>query len=529
MKEVVKKTVVGITAMMVLSGGASASWMDEWGEREKRQYRRTLNQIKEINEKEIMWGKERDATPSTYVLLDPPLARPKLEEPVEAGHIVVEWFNTYLDPDGTNEGSKEVYKAINRHWIPDVHNNSGPIGTSGYTWIRKWIVTEGRGLDPYWNKKREQTQEIILGILKYLEEGASIEKKHLGNKIFLKWGEEYLSGYPSLNNEEDTRRIIKEAGESWKEWKRMTSEYVEERRKKARDRWELMAKRAEEQFEGVFDSFPHPIILIEGKYLLTLNTVRRQGGRKAAERLFQIANRLIREEAERKVFVEFKTEEHLNELKWDRKRKPEDDEVIELREPFKTERKEGEIEVQWLFTYITDDGRPKDNEWLEYNIGRWQDWLWEVGVDVRVTRGAIVSDQGHFLDHQRRHQRIANAWGKTWNANRHHMLHKEMRDYLAEDARGIGTDKTEREFIRNKVSNGGYELYVDMLISEDAKQRVRELQRKGQVVSELAKRSGNRRGPIFLVDGKYLVRTGSTMDTFQTMNWIIAKIMEEKG
>ena len=510
---------ITIAALMLMGGQASANWMDEWSGAEKRQYRNTVKQIERMNTQILGWGNERNASPSTYVLLDPPLPRPKETGPQ---HVAVEWFTNYLDADGTNNAHKWVHKAVKGSWIPTVINTSW---SNIYPLVRTWSVTGGTGLDPYWNEKRRQIRSFRVGGNMY--KGAGAEKSRVWERIFEGFAEEYLKGYPSLNNEEDSRRIVEEAGENWEEWKELTTEHVEQTGKEARERWELFAKRAQEQFPDVFAILPDPILLIEGKYLLTLNTVKRQGGKDAPERLFQIANRLVREAGENKVFQEFKTEGHFERIKWDKKRRPEAGEVIELREPFRTQGKD-EVEVQWLFTYITDDGHAKDNAWLEHNIGRWQDWLWEDGVDVTVTRGAIVSDSGHFLEHQRRHQRITNAWG-GWKSSRQHLLHRKLTEYLEKNPRGIGTDEEERAFVRSVVSEMGYELYVDALTSEESRQRIMELQRKGQLVSELARRAGQRRDPLFLVDGKYLLMTDSTIDTFQSLNWLIGKRMRERG
>ena len=519
MKRKMKSTTLTIAAMMALTGQASGSWMDEWSGKERRQYRKAVSQMERIDKRVIGWGNERETRPKAYVVLDPPLLRPWGSEPK---NVTVEFFATYVDPDGTAKAYQHMIAGVRNKWVPVLES----IGWTGiYPYVGSYSITQGSGLDPHWNEKRKQIKALSSGIYIYSKIG--FEKNEIRGRLLSSLTQQIMTGYRSLNSERDTRRIVEEVGEDWEEWKRLTRDHMEVTERVGRERWELLAGRAMEEFDGVFALLPDPVLLIEGKYLLTLNTVRRQERRKTPERLFQIANWLVREIGESKMRYGLNEEREFEQIRWDHKREPEADEVLVIDEPFSTENG-AEVEVQWLFTYISDDGQAKSNSWLEDSIENWQDWLWEDGVNVTVTRGAIVSNRGHFLEHQRRHQRIANAWG-GWKSSRQHALHRKMKEYLEKRPRGIGTENEEREVVKSTVPRIGYELYDEAVESEEAKQRIEELERKGALVSKLAQEQGQRRDPIFLVDGKYLLMTDSTIYTFQSLNWLIEKVVKERG
>ena len=106
--------------------------------------------------------------------------------------------------------------------------------------------------------------------------------------------------------ESDVREMLTEAGIEPGEWQENTRDELEHTRAIDNARWTEFA----EQYARWRGNDPSgrralgrgaaPIVLVDGRYLITMNTIRRQGGLRAPERLFQTVNAVIRHQLEQR-------------------------------------------------------------------------------------------------------------------------------------------------------------------------------------------------------------------------------------
>ena len=497
----------------------------EMDERERRQWLREMHKKRDAllrgNDADHEWGNERRATSSIMVVLDPPLV--KTREPKE---VEIEWFLRWIDNDGTSLGSLAGMDLVSV-WRSSVLENTGREARVYLLYPRS-----GTGLAPEYEQQRDLSRRMDYGSLWYQKEGKAEERE----KLFAKMVETArIDQFRGFDSEAKLKAAVEKQGIDWEDWQADTARWSERLGRHADRRWKLMAERALRQTDGGFDTLPDPVLLIEGKYLLTTNTVKGQGGsaKTVLKRLFESANWLVREALEARPEHGFDAAK----IRWGNEGRPKRREMLHLKERLGTE-PAGGIEVEWLFTYITDDGQAKDIGWMEEQIGGWHQSLEDAGIKVQIRQSPIVSDSGRFVAQQRVHQRIATAWGADEGDERGY-LHRGLKRYLYTSPRGMRRKGEEKKFIASTVSNFAYAEYDEAVASERTARELAMLEAKAAAVAELArKRRGrrdpgflgkDRRDPVFLVDGRYVLMSDNVTDTFQSLNWLIRQIREDRS
>ena len=273
-----------------------------------------------------------------------------------------------------------------------------------------------------------------------------------------------------------------------------------------------------------------PILLIEGKFLITSNTTARQGRRNATERVYQTANSLIHEQIEQNPRHEF----DMKSIQWGNKHKPNRRELIQVAQ---TDPKDNPntIDIDWFFTYITNEGQLGHTTWLDTVWDEWKTNLRLAGVtNVRIKRIPVAQltpkPSKHWSEHQKIHQEFAMAWEKTapgWGAQ----VHLAMGSWLSQGkSRAIGTWEDVK--LHLDWMEWPTERYLESLRSEERQTAIRDANRRILEYRKNLPRQDRHKvvDPVVVIDGKYLIEgqtAGSTERVFQILNWLVWRTQPE--
>ena len=464
--------------------------------------KKRTRQIRRAKDEAVRWGNEKRAHPSNMIVLDEPL------ETSRPDHVLVEWFNRWIDDDGGSWASISARDLVYIGWSENLlREEKLPV------LFRDMIVAEGPGLRDEFVEPRKRMQEItaILGLRIH---ATGIETAELTRELMKRATEGRLR---HLKREVDVRRLIEGAGIDWNAWEAEQTPIIEEWEPWATDRWSRMAEQALAQDPNVFEYVPDPIILIDGKYLVTQNTVRQQGGWKAPETVLKVANWLIRRQLERMPQHGFDPER----IKWGNNRRPRRGELVELKEPF-PKNADG-IVVEWAHSYVTAEGQPKAIEWFEEVRELWVQSLTGAGIDgVQTDRIPLVDSQGLARDHQMVHREATIAWGPQL-PERRNLIHFAMAKHLATYPRGLGTHEAVGKML-DGVSGTNRQIYEAVRGSSNRVAMLEDAKRKGAAIKQALARKKEVRDPVFLLNGRYVIAADSVTEAYQLLNWAIAQI-----
>ena len=215
-----------------------------------------------------------------------------------------------------------------------------------------------------------------------------------------------------------------------------------------------------------------------------------------AERTFRTANWIIRSQLEKSPRYGFDKKR----IVWGNERKPKRGEVIELKQGYPVENKKL-FEVEWFFTYISDDGQINNTVWLEQQFRAWRTSAQNAGIKgVRFKRSPVArtTKEGskHWHDHQRVHQELVMSWGedvKGWRGRIHEFL-GEMTLARPLAPRSVGTEEDIENFIdRMIVPLKRYEYEGFITEREARREEMQALTEKGVKVSAAIERQVRRR------------------------------------
>ena len=475
-------------------------------EREMERKKKALLAFGDRQLRDIAWGKERRASESVMIVLDQPLEKNWGPDVVE-----IEIFERWIDNDGSWRGSMAA-KDIVAWWRTDGIEEA----TKGKAVVLTTLPNAQLGFTPQYQPERERARDWHYGAFWYLEQGRVEESKKIFDGLF---DTAMFMGFHSLVEEDRFRGAIEATGVKWEEWIANTAQWGKESKAYADRRWRKLAGQAMAKMPGVFDTIPDPILLIDGKYLLTTNTVQRQGGsgRRVLKRLFQTVNWLVRRQLERMPQHGFDPKR----IQWGNERRPRRGEIVELEEPFP--KKTDGIQVEWAHSYVTADGEPKPIVWFEEIWEQWRQSLKEAGIDkVHMSRIPLVDDEGQAREHQMVHREATIAWGPEL-PERRNVIHFAMARRLATDPRGLSSHEAVREML-DGVSGTNRQIYEAVRGSANRVEMLEEAKRKGAAIAKALKRKKEVRDPVLLVNGQYVVAGQSVAETFQILNWTIMQI-----
>ena len=255
----------------------------------KAQREGKLRVMKKTDRAAIVWGNEKRPNGTIVFRLDPPLRKVKGRAVVE-----VELFSTSVDDDGWTELHCRARDLALRTWWPSIEKAGLPV------WLAHRQIDQGAGLGSPYHESRRAISELIVGGAWYAnygeERGVEVVRRTM----------ERLRADERLREitQTDVEEILTGAGIDAGHWREETREVVEAVRAMDNSRWKDFAvqylkwvgNRA--RLTSRLGRGAAPILVIDGKYLVTMNTIWRQGGLRAPERVFQTANSLIRHRME---------------------------------------------------------------------------------------------------------------------------------------------------------------------------------------------------------------------------------------
>ena len=470
-------------------------WQDE--------IKRRTRQLKRTAERPVKWGDELRATRSNMLVLDPPLKKGS-----GPGTVHVEVFQRLIDDDGHSVASIHAKAFTVIEWFGELLEQEDlPVTLNDYT------VGKGPGLSEEFEDARAMLQEMT-EILSWRFPGAEDpETAALGRRL-LRMG---MKGQlRNVKRRVDMERLIRDAGIDEEKWEKAAKGIRDKWIPHIDRRWKDLAETALSQFPGVFDAIPDPIILIDGKCLITQNTMRRQGGMHAPQRVLRAANWVIRRQWERLPQYGFDAEE----IKWGKEKRPKRGEIVELKDPFP---QKDQITVEWAHTYITADGEAKAIEWFEDVRHGWNESLRNAGIDnVRTSRIPLVDEEGNARSHQMIHREATIAWGPDL-PQRRNRIHFAMAGFLAKNPLGLGNHEEVGDLL-DRVPHTNRQIYEAVRTSSKRIQMLEEAKAKGKAMTAALAGKRKIRDPIFLVNGKYVIATADVTKSYQILNWAIRKL-----
>ena len=240
----------------------------------QNEVKKRTRQLKRMTESNIEWGDELRAHGSNMIVLDP-----AWHGGTDPGKVSVEVFQRWVDDDGKSIASIHARKFVFIDWFTRLRlQDDVPVTLLAYT------IGSGPGLSEEFADANEILQEADLTLMIGYRGSKQPEVATLRKQI-LKMGME--GTLRTVDREVDLLRLVRRAGLDEEEWERKAKKRREGLIPAINERWRQVAEAAMAQMPNVFYAVPDPVIVIDGKYLVTQNTVRRQGGMDAPQRVNQ--------------------------------------------------------------------------------------------------------------------------------------------------------------------------------------------------------------------------------------------------
>ena len=435
---------------------------------------------------DIVWGKTKRPVRSRMVILDPPL--PRIAGPDK---VQIEWFNDPVDEDGTGYYGN-VSTLYIMEWLRSMDEHEVP------TEFVVQLVGKGPTLLRRYNETRRVIQDMI-----YAWDNPSIFRG-AASDVF-----QAMMGTPgNVRTRDFATSIVEDAGYSAEEWHaRAKSERTEERVQKINGRFKELMDQARKQTRKILRTPHNPIILIDGKYLLTLSVNKKRID------LFQMANWIIHKQIEQIPSHGFSTES------FGIATKPGDRELIALKT--KPTGNEG-LEVEWLFSYVSDEGKRTHSTWLNRTFNEWLRQVQNEGKPVQFTRTPVTGTPGNpWHQHQAVHQMLAltgtMASGERWEG-----VGESIGRWLNGNPQGLST---EEEVSLLLLSKG---IPKTAFMTRAASKETREKAEAANARAETVRRALKARRlpdiePVLLINGKWILSGGSAGKAghiIEILNWL---------
>ena len=329
--------------------GANPSGFEEpqkgWRKREwRREMAKRKRQIIDTKVSDMQYDRQIRATGSNMIVLDPPLPT-HVEWGQNPATLSVEWFHSWITNDGGSSVAAYMSTQVRAHWFPSVARGlpkGAPVS------LQEYGVVAGPAMAERFAAARRTAGELRHRMGWY---GRGIEdhpeREQESARVYQKFMQEALHArLGRMDTEEKAIAFVEEHGGNWAEWEWDTDEYLERQTKFVDKRWRRIVERAIKVQPDAFALIPDPVLLIDGKYLVTQNTVRRQGGANAVARTFQVASWLVAREAAKLPQAEYDWEA----ARWGNEARSKRGQVRELAQPFPRPA-DGKMHVEWFYTY----------------------------------------------------------------------------------------------------------------------------------------------------------------------------------
>ena len=273
---------VGLT----LAATAAPSTLPQWGDgtaeaagkaetrsMSVREFNRLIDLL-ETDAESYAWGREMRPVMSEVVILNPPL--PKVGP---RDKVTVEWFFSPIDErSGTTAWQRGMFAMYK--WRDSIDE-----AEEDRIEIMPQPVSSGPGVPPRFEQGLKVVQDMLYswGENPWRGTGAKVYAKLVVTRTYL-----------GTITEEDARKIIEQAGLDSSIWmaKRKLSNAVE-RRERANSRYQEAMRQAIEKNRRYLNTPQDPVLLIDGRYLLTGYATKR------TRKLFRMANWIVQRELEK--------------------------------------------------------------------------------------------------------------------------------------------------------------------------------------------------------------------------------------
>lgn len=341
---------VAVTIGAPLTGGAQASRHERaMMEVTKDDRLRVVRELNRLPPKRVRWGQEKGARAGTVIVLEEPLGKVEGTFDVE-----VELFISFIDNGGRhNIGWRNLSTTIWK-WFGSVLKAGVPAA------IHVQHVGSGPYLEPEWDDARRQYQEIAMGWgeLVWTRDGPRHRRADANLKALF----DRRDKNERLATREAARKFLEAEGLPVEEWEASLGQPdVIEGMREADRRWAAIAVQGSKRYRRAFEAIPDPVILINGKYLITSNTAARHGG-KRIESVYRLANRVVRREwekgqaARRERIKEDINDLEMTEIAYGMEEGAAPERVMDL-ERTDPEVQSGTVLVEWLHSGRTELGR----------------------------------------------------------------------------------------------------------------------------------------------------------------------------
>ena len=315
-----------------------------------RDRRRAVRQFDQLTLKGIAWGQELKGSRPTVIELERPLPAIK-----DRARVDVELFYSYVDNGGGQRIGWRHIGTTAGGWWGSVYKAQVP--------ARLYVHAVGSGpyLDPRWDESRRYYQQLVMAWGRPVYGGArgSIHDRTKDNLREL-WRRG--DGKHLIATREDAERFMWANWLPLDEWKEQIKKpEIRKQMRESDERWAALATQASEIYPKAFKGAFSPVLLINGKFLITANTGRRHRGN-AIENVYRTANRVLRTELEE--FERDRRERRRNEVArltgeefaYGRENEEGLGQVMELKGA-ELPRGSSEVAVEWLYSNEAELGR----------------------------------------------------------------------------------------------------------------------------------------------------------------------------
>lgn len=232
----------------------------------QRNWDRRLREMFETDPKHYAWGREKRPIKAYTVVLDPPLERVG-----PADKVTVEWFHSPIDERGGRMVWKNALLAVLK-WTATIREAG-----EDRVYLMPRIVSEGPGLPPRYAPQLRLIQDMVHAWGDNALTGQA--SKAYGELTRTSWTLSSLT-------EEQAQQILDDAGEFdaaiWRVRRKLSG--TRTRSERADSRYREAMRQAIVQNDRYLNTPQDPILLIDGKYLLTGYVTKR------TKNLFRMAN-----------------------------------------------------------------------------------------------------------------------------------------------------------------------------------------------------------------------------------------------
>ena len=377
----------------------------------------------------VRWGKTEATTAMNVIILDPPVPRTG-----DRSRVHVEWFSSWIDATGGSTTAVHTRRLVQDKWAVSV---AGRLREK--VWVLRRYLATGPGLGTQYEEQRKHARHLWL----VTGQGQSANRRlaERARSRFVR--KAYSNGLTDLTHEARVEATAERWKVPWKEWRNESAGTVGRITRFTDNRWKSIAERAMAVQPDVFAGIPDPIILINGKYLITQNTARNDEGKvKGPQRVLRIANGIIAELVHRTMAKVVREEDIVfrNQLE------PREGQVVRLENPQDPDA--NMIDVEWLYTYVSEEGQVGERRWIENLLKPWHSSVYRGGVWdwtlKKTPAGRWTREESEWSEHHRVHQSLILAWDDEEHYERSH-VHVALAGKLWEDPGAVRTDRTPRE------------------------------------------------------------------------------------